>query len=123
VQTLSRVVWPSTLARTGWRLGFHTFLVRIWEWLTFMPTDLPLPQISHWKDICPPPSGALPCNLSKKRGKTQEEFFNYFQKRVAIVGSIAYDDRVVMFKQNIQIDIDDGVKKNYEIFADIVAKI
>jgi hypothetical protein len=25
--------------------------------------------------------------------------------------------------QNIEIDLDDGVKKNYEIFADVLAKI
>ena len=57
VQTRSRTVCPSTFARTGCRFGFQTFLVRIWEWLIFMPTDFPLPQISHVNDITPPPYG------------------------------------------------------------------
>ncbi len=38
---------PSTRARTRWMLGFQRRLVRRWEWLTLMPNDGFLPQISH----------------------------------------------------------------------------
>lgn len=51
VQTLRRLTVPLTSARILWMFGFHQRLVRRWEWLTFMPVDGRLPQISHIADI------------------------------------------------------------------------
>src|SRR5580704_12979051 len=47
VQTCSRLGAPSTSARTRWIFGSQRRLVRRWEWLTFMPNEGFLPQISH----------------------------------------------------------------------------
>jgi len=47
VQTLTRFTSPSTTARTRWIFGFQVFFVFKWEWLTFMPLIVPLPQISQ----------------------------------------------------------------------------
>lgn len=35
------------IARTRWMLGFQRRLVRRWEWLTLIPNDGRLPQISQ----------------------------------------------------------------------------
>ena len=47
VHTWSRFGAPSTTARTRCTLGFQRRLVRRCEWLTFMPNEGFLPQISH----------------------------------------------------------------------------
>ena len=47
VQTCSRLGAPSTMARTRWMFGSQRRLVRRWEWLTFMPNEGFLPQMSH----------------------------------------------------------------------------
>jgi hypothetical protein len=47
VQTIILRGVPLIMALTLCRLGAQTFLVRMWEWLTFIPTATPLPQISH----------------------------------------------------------------------------
>jgi hypothetical protein len=47
VHTEMRLGAPSTIARTRCTLGFHRRFVRRWEWLTFIPNDGFLPQISH----------------------------------------------------------------------------
>ena len=51
VQTVRRFTVPLTSARSFWMFGFHHRLVRRWEWLTFMPVDGRLPQISQIADI------------------------------------------------------------------------
>jgi len=35
------------MAFTFCRFGFHSLLVRMWEWLTFIPVRAVLPQISQ----------------------------------------------------------------------------
>src|ERR1700722_6045057 len=45
--TCSRLGAPSTIARTRWMFGSQRRLVRRWEWLTFMPNEGFLPQMSH----------------------------------------------------------------------------
>ena len=47
VHTWTRLGAPSTRARTRCTLGFHRRLVRRCEWLTFMPNEGFLPQMSH----------------------------------------------------------------------------
>ena len=47
VHTWRRFGAPSTKARTRCTLGFHRRLVRRCEWLTFMPNEGFLPQMSH----------------------------------------------------------------------------
>jgi len=47
VQTDTRRGEPLTRARTFWMFGFQRRLVRRWEWLTFIPKEGCLPQISQ----------------------------------------------------------------------------
>ena len=47
VQTLMRLVDLPTTARTRWMLGFQRRLVRRWEWLSDLPNQGFLPQISQ----------------------------------------------------------------------------
>jgi len=35
---------PLTIAATRLIFGFHMRLLRLWEWLTFMPKETPFPQ-------------------------------------------------------------------------------
>src|SRR5262245_49221784 len=42
---------PPTSARTRWTLGFQRRRLRLWEWLTDIPTDGFLPQTSHTEAI------------------------------------------------------------------------
>src|SRR5829696_9584832 len=47
VQTLTRLVAPSTTARTVCRFGSKRRGRTLWAWDTLRPTTGPLPQISH----------------------------------------------------------------------------
>ena len=51
MQTLIRWGLPSTTALTRWMLAIETFLVRLWAWLTCMPTCRSRPQMSHFLDM------------------------------------------------------------------------
>jgi len=39
---------PFTTVLTGLMLAFHVLLALLWEWLTLIPKETPLPQISHF---------------------------------------------------------------------------
>lgn len=47
VQTRIRRTPPDTFARTVWRFGSQTLLVRLWAWLMLWPRMGFFPQISH----------------------------------------------------------------------------
>jgi len=47
VQAYSRRGVPFTSARTRWTFGSQRRLVRLCEWLMFIPTDERLPHTSH----------------------------------------------------------------------------
>jgi hypothetical protein len=51
VQTETRLGLPATIARTRWMFGFQRRLLRRWEWLTRIPKDGCLPQISQTEAI------------------------------------------------------------------------
>ena len=51
VQTFRVLLVPFTLALTFFRLGSQRRFVRLWAWLTLLPTMGPLPQISHFRDM------------------------------------------------------------------------
>jgi hypothetical protein len=51
VHTFNRFGEPLTNARTRWMFGSQRRLVRRWEWLTFIPNEGCLPQISHTEAI------------------------------------------------------------------------
>ena len=65
VHTCSRFGAPFTTARTRCTFGFHRRLVRRCEWLTFMPNDGFLPQMSH-TDAMGEPFGVLSENLGDR---------------------------------------------------------
>jgi hypothetical protein len=48
VQTRILFGEPSTTALTRCRFAAQVLFVRMWEWLTFMPTSTPFPQIVHF---------------------------------------------------------------------------
>jgi len=48
VQTCTRRGEPLTIAATRFTLGFHIRLLRLCEWLTFIPKDTPLLQYEHF---------------------------------------------------------------------------
>ena len=48
VHTRMRLAWPSTRARTRWRLGCHVLEVTLWAWLMLRPVTVFLPQMSHY---------------------------------------------------------------------------
>ena len=58
--------------------------------------------------------GAERAKLLKQQDKMSEQL----REITAFEGKVHH-----LADQNITIDLDDGVKKNYEIFADILAKI
>ena len=45
VHTSNRLTWPPNLPRTVFRFAPHERLVLLLAWLTFIPTERPLPQI------------------------------------------------------------------------------
>jgi hypothetical protein len=46
-QTFIRTVLPSLTVLILWRLGYQTFRVLLWAWLTLWPKTGPFPQISQ----------------------------------------------------------------------------
>jgi len=47
VQACKRRGLPPTTALTRWTLGYQRRFVRLWEWLTLIPTEGCLPQTSQ----------------------------------------------------------------------------
>ncbi len=71
-------------------------------------------QLSHIASALNTATGAERARLLKQQSKLTEQALE--------IG--AYEEKVHhLADQNITIDLDDGVKKNYEIFADVLAKI
>ena len=71
-------------------------------------------QLSHIAGALNTATGAERARLLKQQDKLTEQLRE--------IG--AYEEKVHhLADQNITIDLDDGVKKNYEIFADVLAKI
>ena len=71
-------------------------------------------QLTHLTDAIDHASASERVKLTKQQKKIQEQALE-IQK---------YEEKVHhLADQNIQIDLDDGVKHNYELFADVLAKI
>lgn len=71
-------------------------------------------QLSHISNALNTATGAERAKFLKQQDKLTEQL-----REVT-----AYEEKVHhLADQNIAIDLDDGVKKNYEIFADVLAKI
>ena len=71
-------------------------------------------QLSHIATALNTATGAERAKLLKQQDKLTEQL-----KEITI-----FEEKVHhLADQNIEIDLDDGVKKNYEIFADVLAKI
>lgn len=71
-------------------------------------------QLAHLADAIEHAGAAERVKLTKQQKKIQEQALE-IQK---------YEEKVHhLADQNIQIDLDDGVKHNYELFADVLAKI
>lgn len=71
-------------------------------------------QLTHLADAIEHAGAAERVKLTKQQTKLQEQALE-IQK---------YEEKVHhLADQNIQIDLDDGVKHNYELFADVLAKI
>ena len=71
-------------------------------------------QLTHLADAIDHASASERVKLTKQQKKIQEQALE-IQK---------YEEKVHhLADQNIQIDLDDGVKHNYELFADVLAKI
>ena len=71
-------------------------------------------QLSHISDALKTSDGVERTRLIKQQNKFTEQLHE----------TTVFEEKVHhLADQNITIDLDDGVKKNYEIFADILAKI
>lgn len=71
-------------------------------------------QLAHLADAIDHAGAAERVKLTKQQKKIQEQALE-IQK---------YEEKIHhLADQNIQIDLDDGVKHNYELFADVLAKI
>ena len=71
-------------------------------------------QLSHLADAIEHASASERVKLTKQQKKIQEQALEIQQ----------YEEKVHhLADQNIPIDLDDGVKHNYELFADVLAKI
>lgn len=71
-------------------------------------------QLTHLADAIDHASASERVKLAKQQKKIQEQALE-IQK---------YEEKIHhLADQNIQIDLDDGVKHNYELFADVLAKI
>ena len=71
-------------------------------------------QLTHLTDAIEHAGAAERVKLTKQQKKLQEQSLE-IQK---------YEEKIHhLADQNIQIDLDDGVKHNYELFADVLAKI
>lgn len=71
-------------------------------------------QLSHITAALNTATGAERARLLKKQNKLTEQL-----KEITVFEENVHH----LADQNIEIDLDDGVKKNYEIFADVLAKI
>ena len=71
-------------------------------------------QLSHIATTLNNATGSERARLLKQQGKLSEQ----------LIEITAFEEKIHHFAdQNIEIDLDDGVKKNYEIFTDVLAKI
>ena len=71
-------------------------------------------QLSHLADSLEHASGADRVRLTKQQKKLQEQSLELQ----------AYEEKIHhLADQNIEIDLDDGVKYNYELFGNVLAKI
>jgi type II restriction/modification system DNA methylase subunit YeeA len=71
-------------------------------------------QLSHIAEALNTATGSERARLLKQQDKLTEQL-----KEITV-----FEEKVHhLADQNIEIDLDDGVKKNYEIFADVLAKI
>lgn len=71
-------------------------------------------QLMHLADAIDHASASERVKLTKQQKKIQEQALEIHK----------YEEKVHhLADQNIQIDLDDGVKHNYELFADVLAKI
>ena len=71
-------------------------------------------QLSHLADSLEHTSGADRVRLTKQQKKLQEQSLELQ----------AYEEKIHhLVDQNIEIDLDDGVKYNYALFGDVLAKI
>ena len=71
-------------------------------------------QLVHLADALERASGSERVKLSKQQKKLQDQSLE-IQK---------YEEKIHhLADQNISIDLDDGVKHNYALFADVLAKI
>lgn len=71
-------------------------------------------QLSHLADTLEHASGADRVRLTKQQKKLQEQSLELQ----------AYEEKIHhLADQNIEIDLDDGVKYNYALFGDVLAKI
>jgi type II restriction/modification system DNA methylase subunit YeeA len=71
-------------------------------------------QLAHISDALSNTSGAERVRLTKQQEKLTEQL-----REIGV-----YEERVHhLADMNIEIDLDDGVKRNYELFADVLAKI
>ena len=70
--------------------------------------------MDHISDALEHVSGAERVKLTKRQKKIQDQMLE-IQK---------YEEKIHhLADQNISIDLDDGVKRNYALFADVLAKI
>lgn len=71
-------------------------------------------QLAHIDDILPQATGSERVKLTKQQKKLQDQSLEIQQ----------YEEKIHhLADQNIAIDLDDGVKHNYTLFADVLAKI
>lgn len=71
-------------------------------------------QLAHLADALPQASGAERVRLAKQQKKLQDQSLE-LQK---------YEEKIHhLADQNIAIDLDDGVKHNYALFADVLARV
>ena len=71
-------------------------------------------QLSHLSDAIAHASDTERVKLTKQQQKIREQALEISQ----------YEEKIHhLADQNIEIDLDDGVKHNYELFADVLAKI
>ena len=71
-------------------------------------------QLAHLSDALEQASGSERVKLAKQQKKLQEQALE-IQK---------YEEKIHhLADQNISIDLDDGVKHNYELFSDVLAKV
>ena len=71
-------------------------------------------QLAHIDDILPQATGSERVKLTKQQKKLQDQSLEIQQ----------YEEKIHhLADQNIAIDLDDGVKHNYALFTDVLAKI